>query len=767
MALEAAVNPTPATSKVRDRLQVLGVVALLVGLSVCAYWGVWDFAFVNFDDGLYVADTPQVKGGLTAGNFSWAWSTLRGANWHPLTWISLQLDASLFGPAPRGFHITNLLLHACNSVLLFLLCRHFWNSIWPGLLVASLFAVHPQHVESVAWISERKDVLSTLFGMLALVSYCRYASRPSAGWYLAVTIAFLMSLLAKPMLVTLPCLMLVFDWWPLRRRAPATGAQSPSESLAWKMFEKVPWFAMSVALCVVTIVGQRAGGALRSVSDFGLVYRVSNAIAGYLFYLGKTIWPTDLIVFYPPPTSYPPVDTIVRAAILLAITALVVVLRRSRPHLLFGWLWFLGTLVPVIGLIQIGQQAYADRYNYFPVVGLLIMFAGEAFEMSRRHAVARVAVGTLACAAAAVCFGLTQRQCVVWRDSKSLWERTLEVSPTNFCAHRFMADLLVDEGRLDEAVEHSQAAAAAWPVRNLYVHLAQTLTQAERYDDAIQAYEHAVQREPADADSHYMLGTLLLKRGHPSEAATHFEESLAWSGGWGDGYNGLGHAQAQAGEHEPALKSFAAAVDAEPRNAVFHNDLAVQLARMGDTTGSLAEIAQALEIDHHYAEAFNNRGNVLASLERWPDAALAYGEAVGEAGQVAEYRVNLAMALAERGEVERARRQYGAAAALEPDWQVRAREKAWQLATATAAAQRDGATALRLARQVRHADEPPSPAALDAIGAAYAELGRFDDAVRAAEQAIEYANRDGAAQLAAEIEQRLELYRQGKPFRSE
>lgn len=757
------------TSTVQAGLPMIVVTAAVAGLTVFAYWGVWNFQFVNFDDGTYVFDNPHVTGGLTGENFRWSWTSFRGSNWHPLTWISLQLDATLFRPTAAGFHATNLFLHVCNSGLVLLLCRRFWSSLWPGILVAALFAVHPQHVESVAWISERKDVLSTFFGLVALLLYCRFADRPTICRHLAVTTAYVLSLLTKPMLVTLPFLLLVFDWWPLRRlrTAEQSGLQAPTRSLRGLVLEKLPWFVLSLASCVVTVLAQRSGGALRDLGDLGTAYRLANAVAGYAFYVLKAFWPTGLIVFYPPPDAYPLAGTVVGATWLLGLTGVLLAFAKRRPYLLFGWLWFVGTLVPVIGLIQVGAQAYADRYSYFPLIGLLVMVAGTLLEVARRGPAGRAIAVALGCAAIAVCTALTREQQEYWQDGKCLWEHALAVTPDNYCAHRHIADLLAEEDCIPEAIEHARAAAQLWPYQVSYVQLAAFLVRAERYDEAIEQYRNAVRSDPADVDSQLMLGNLLLQRYRPEEAIESFEEALARESGWADAYNGLATAHALAGHHDRALRNFKAAVAAEPRNPLYHNNLAQELARTGDSQAALSEFAEALRIDPHYAEALNNRGNVLASLARWPEATLSYRDAIEQDAGVARYRFNLAMALEERGELEGARRQYEAALAIDPDWPRHATEKAWALATAAEAAQRDGPTAVRLARQACQAKQAPLPAALDALAAAYADTGQFADAVQAAGQALERARAEGDAELAAAIERRIEMYRENKPFRTD
>ncbi|HWB12503.1 MAG TPA: tetratricopeptide repeat protein [Pirellulales bacterium] len=758
------LNALPASF--RGTALFVFVLALLAALTAFAYSGVWHFSFINFDDGLYVFNNPQVKCGVTRTSFLWAWSNLWAGAWHPLTWNSLQLDATIFGPFPGGFHAVNLLLHISNSFLLVWLCRRFWSSVWPGALVAALFAVHPQHVESVAWVSERKDLLSTLFGFVALLAYGRYANQPSVTRYLLVTFAYLLSLLAKPMLVTLPCLMLVFDWWPMRRWAAAEqGSEAPKPcSIGRLISEKVPWLFMSAAISTVTLFAQGTGGAVANLDELTPINRLCNAEAGYCFYIEKAFWPAKLSPFYPLPPKQPVAAVLLGSSLLLIATAVIVAVRRRLPEALFGWLWFLGTLVPVIGLIQVGGQAYADRYSYFPLIGLLILFAAFVRALWLTGWGGRTASLLLGLGAVVVCTGLTRGQREYWCDSESLWRHAISVDAENYVAHRQMADLLAEQGRLAEAITHSEEQAAHWPYQISFVHLADLLVRAGRYDEAIEQYENAVRDRPSSPNSHLLLAKLLLERGRPDEAAREFEEALAWRNGWADAYSGLATAQDRMGDREQALQSWAAAVAAEPTNANYHNQLGELRARVGDTDGALKEFETASQIDPGNAEAWNNRGNVLAALEHWPEAALAYREALERDPDNPHYRFHLALALHQRGEIDSSRRQYKIALAREPDWPRQAAEAAWKLATAAEVRDRDGQAALRLARQACEATEPCPPAALDALAAACAELGRFEDAQAAAERALERARSIGDHLLAGEIEGRLGLYRRHESF---
>ena len=385
--------------------------------------------FVNLDDSTYVVQNKSVKAGLSAGGVAWAFTTFDSANWHPLTWLSLQLDATLWRrpdgePAPAGFHLTNVLLHAANAGLLFLALRGLTGCYWRSVAVALFFAVHPLRVESVAWVAERKDVLSAFFGLLALWAYAGYVRGLSTRRYLAVVIPFVLSLLAKPMLVTLPCLLLVLDWWPLAR------ARSTS---AWVRLaiEKLPLFVLAALSSVVTVQAQAEGGAIRTLECFTPVVRAENAVVSYAVYLGKTAWPVGLSVFYPHPVygydgPVGPSSTEVAGglALLVAISVAAIIFRKRAPYLLAGWLWYVGTLVPVIGLVQVGGQAYADRYTYIPQIGVLLALCWGAADLARAWPRTLISATAVAAAVLAV---LSVGQLRVWQNSYSLWEHAYHV----------------------------------------------------------------------------------------------------------------------------------------------------------------------------------------------------------------------------------------------------------------------------------------------------------------------------------------------------
>ncbi|MGL6096206.1 MAG: tetratricopeptide repeat protein, partial [Fimbriiglobus sp.] len=394
--------------------------AIAAGLFVAAavlYWPAVGFQFVNFDDPGYVTGNPRVLGGLSPAGVAWAFSATAESNWHPLTWLSLQLDATLFGPGPAGFHRTNVLFHAANAALLYVVLRRLTGAVGRSAAVALLFAVHPLHVESVAWVSERKDVLSVFFGLLGMWAYARYAEDPSGRRMAGVAGLLALSLMAKPMLVTFPFVLLLLDFWPLGRLRGRPDA--------WpRVREKWPLFVLIAASAVVTLQVQAAGGAVRQLAAVSLADRLAGAAAGYAFYLQKSVVPSDLNILYQRPFGSRPMSEVAGSvAVLLAATAVGIWVRHQSRCVLVGWLWYLGTLVPVIGLVTVGDQAYADRYAYFPQIGLLIAVVWGCEELRRRFRVPPRAAGIGVLIVSAVFVGSTRHQLTYWADSRTLWER--------------------------------------------------------------------------------------------------------------------------------------------------------------------------------------------------------------------------------------------------------------------------------------------------------------------------------------------------------
>ena len=429
-------QPTLRMSQPKQKLwRIRFAVSLLLFLPTAAlYWEACGNAFVSFDDGEYVYENPMVLNGLRGDGVKWALTTNHAGNWHPLTWASLQLDAQLFGPAAAGFHRTNVLLHALNAALVFLALEAMSGAVWQSALVAAIFAVHPLRVESVAWVAERKDVLSAFLFLLTLLAYVRYAAAPSIGRYSLVAIVFALALMAKPMLVTLPCVLLLLDYWPLRRLGAEHEMRGKAVARSRVILEKIPLLTLSAAVAGLTLFAQ-TGGKIDCSFWFPLRYRAENALVSYADYLGQTFWPVDLAAFYPHPYGGLSILRIAGAAALLAaVTGLAAHQAKRRPYLLVGWLWFLGMLVPVIGLIQVGRQARADRYTYLPHLGLFLAVVWAASEFAFWWRWGRTVGFAAAVAALIACGVLTIGQIQLWHDEQTLWEHAWTATQGNYFA---------------------------------------------------------------------------------------------------------------------------------------------------------------------------------------------------------------------------------------------------------------------------------------------------------------------------------------------
>ncbi len=489
----------------------------LAAVTLAVYWQATAFDFVNYDDHRYVTQNQRVLDGLSLDNIRWAFCAFEFSNWHPLTWLSLMLDADLHGDRAGGYHLTNVIVHAANVALLMLLLTSMTAAPWRSALVAALFALHPLHVESVAWISERKDVLSTFFGLLAMMAYVRYVrgaspippqSRRLTAYFLIIAL-FALSLMCKPMFVTLPALLLVLDSWPLQRARKASD---------WPrlVVEKLPLLAMSIVSSIVTMLAQRSGGAVRDFHQVPLVQRAANAVIAYGEYLWQTVWPADLAVFYPYPATIEASRLSLAGGVLIVITiGCIIAGRGSHRAPLAGWLWYLGMLAPVIGLVQVGAQAHADRYTYVPLIGVFIMFAWSLPAPPRFARWSVIAATTALLALTAVCWV----QIGYWRDSATLASRALAVTDNNATAHVLLANALADENQFDAAIAHLEEATHIDPISPQAWHnLGFAYAQAGRIDDAITAYQQAIARRPDFAENYFNLGLLLQQQNRTTEA---------------------------------------------------------------------------------------------------------------------------------------------------------------------------------------------------------------------------------------------------------
>jgi protein O-mannosyl-transferase len=489
--------------------------------------------FLRYDDDRYVVENPHVRSGLHWSTVTWAFTTFEQANWHPLTWLSHALDVQLFGLNPAAHHFINLLLHGASVVLLFLLLQWLTRYPWRSLAVAALFAAHPMNVESVAWIAERKNVLCMFFFLLTLVAYGNYARKPSVGRYLAVVVGFEMALMSKPMATTLPFVLLLLDYWPLRRFgsrefADMTGSLvTKKRSITWLVIEKLPLFAMSAASAVITIKAQRAGGAV--TIKYPVMAHLQNAIVSYVLYIGKAIWPARLAALYPYPTGGWPARVVALSAIFLIIVTAFVLRYREHRYLPWGWFWFLGTMVPMIGLVQVGNQAKADRYAYLPFIGLFVMAVWGIAELANRFSIQKYAVSGALVIVIAFCV-VTYRQLAYWHDDFSLWSHTLAVTDRNFVAEDNFGNALIEAGKYDEGIAHFRRAAEIEPGDpvsevNLGIYAQQhgDLQQAAaRYQYALQLASDPQVRAAAYAN----LGGIYFAFHNYQQAQENFESAL-------------------------------------------------------------------------------------------------------------------------------------------------------------------------------------------------------------------------------------------------
>lgn len=484
----------------------------LIVIVFALYSPVANHAFLNYDDNIYVTGNRHVAAGMTGKGISWAFTAVEAGNWHPLTWLSHMLDVELYGMEPRGHHLTSVAIHALATLSLFLLMLRLSGLLWHSSCVAILFAIHPLHVESVAWVAERKDVLSAFFWFLTLLLYAEYTSRQKRAYYLLALASFVLGLMAKPMLVTLPLVMLLLDYWPLNRCQLMESAAGPAPLLAGSrrlkllLRDKIPFFACAVAATIMTIFAQHADGAIKSLDAIPLPFRVQNALVAYVTYIGNTVWPDDLAILYPIPPSYTFWQVSGSLLVLLLITAATVHGRHRFPCFLAGWLWFLITLLPVIGIIQVGVQAMADRYTYIPSVGLFIMavWGGPLLVNRWKHrlAVLTLLAGTVMCVNAA----LTWQQLRYWRDNFSLYERTLAVTADNYVIHNNLGSAYAANWHLEAAIREFRAALRIRPhYSDAHYNLAMALAMKGETETAIREFREALRINPGFSKAAYHL----------------------------------------------------------------------------------------------------------------------------------------------------------------------------------------------------------------------------------------------------------------------
>jgi protein O-mannosyl-transferase len=589
------------------RLDLL-ICLFLAMITLTVFWQVKYHEFISLDDYTYVIENRHIQSGLTPQNIYWSFTTMYATNWHPLTWLSHMMDVQIFGIKPGSHHLTNVFFHMVNALMLFLVLRRMTKGLWQSAFVAALFALHPLHVESVAWVAERKDVLSTSFWMMTLWGYVWYVERPGITRYLLTSFFFVLGLMSKPMLVTLPFTLLLLDYWPLKR------FQLGLISAKRLVLEKIPLFLFSAASCVITYYAQQSGGAVVPFSHHHLNARIANALVSYSCYIGKMIWPFHLSAIYPYQQVLPWWLVAGSCLLLLSVSWLAIRALGRHPYLAVGWLWYMGTLVPVIGLIQVGGQAMADRYTYIPLIGLFIMIAwGVPWLMERWHK--KKLVLTVMGATVLLFFtALTLIQLRYWKNSITLFEHAQAVTGSSFMVHNNLGFALLQLGRTDEAINNFSEALKKKPMSELvHNNLGLALAKQGKINEAISHYFEALRIKPDYELAHNNLGLALVTLGRTEEAVSHFYEALRIKPDYADAHNNLGTTLAKLGKTDEALNHFYEALRIKPDNAVAHSNLGSILAARGNTVEAISHYSEALIISPDYEEALNNLAWIYAT----------------------------------------------------------------------------------------------------------------------------------------------------------
>jgi tetratricopeptide (TPR) repeat protein len=680
-----APAPGPETPLARVLKHPALISLALVLATFGVYWPLLKCDFVGYDDTVYVTQNWHVLRGLSWDQVDWAFSSTSEGFWHPLTWLSHMLDVQLYGVQAWGHHLSSLLLHMANTVLLFLGLRRLTGAVWRSALVAALFALHPLHVEAVAFVAERKEVLSAFFGLLMLWTYAVYVEKskgqsPQAKNYYVLTLAlFACALMSKPMVVTLPLVLLLLDYWPLGRLAGSRGqgAGSPSQApgrrtqtLGQLFLEKVPFLGLSLVVGLITIYTEMKLGAVSVRSHIPLLMRLGNAVVSLLHYLEQTVWPVRLAVYYPFPRSIRLDELALAAGVLVVISGLVWWARRRKPYLAVGWLWFLVMLSLVSGVaFQVGAFARADRFTYLPLIGVFIMVVWALAGWFARSPKGRAVGGILSVAVLAALGVQTNRQLPYWHDPGTIFEHALAVTKDNFTAYNNLGYyLLTDKRQPDEAIADFKEAlridaknAGAWN------NLGFAYANKDQVNDAYACYQKALQYAPDDPDAHSNLGNILSDAGRLDEAVYHYRLALKARPDFADAHNNLGIALAGQGKLDEAMDQFRMAIYIQPANAGAHNSLGNIFTLRQQYADALPEYQTALQLNPNYAEAHNNLGFALAGLGRDGEAMDQYHQALRLNPNYPPAHYNLGCALLRQNQRDEAVAQFKETLRLDPD----------------------------------------------------------------------------------------------------
>ena len=670
---------------------------LLICVGLCWLVG-WTFfpslrdGFTSYDDDAYVTANAHVRYGLSWDSVKWAFQSCWTGNWHPLTWLSHMLDCQVFGLQPWGHHLTSVLLHVANTFLVFLALRQLTRAPWRSLGVAALFGLHPLRVESVTWIAERKDVLSTAFWMLTLWAYARYVqgipgaprretrtgnvpvrteseppSRHRSLYYSLALLFFVLGLMSKSMLVTVPFLLLVLDYWPLCRLDFSTLRSRPA-MLVKLLLEKAPFFLLAGAASIAALVSQSAAGAFTPLNILPVTARMENALVSYCRYLGKLFYPLNLSVFYLHPRQWPAGTVLLAGLLLLGISIFVVALRRRHRYLLAGWLWFLGTLVPVIGLVQIGSQSMSDRYTYVPLMGMFIILVWGAHELTNGWRHQAVFLSAAAAGLALPCILLTRQQIGYWVDSETLFRHAIAIKDNNPIAHTNLGHALLDEERVDEAMTNFETALEMPPGdSDAYNGLGLALARKGQTDDAIACFQKALEARPGFFNAHYNLATELFERRQLDAAIVEFQKALEILPGHAKAHNNLGGAFLQKGQLDQAIVQYQLALQNDPGFVTAHNNLGAALSEKGRLDEAIAQYRMVLESQPDFVEAHYNLGVALFRKGRLDEAIVHFQKTLEIQPSNAEAHCNLGNLLLLKGRTNEAVAHLQRALEIRPD----------------------------------------------------------------------------------------------------
>jgi tetratricopeptide (TPR) repeat protein len=801
-----------------------GLICLTLGLITLAVFAPsLTHDFLAFDDQVYVTENPHVQAGLTWPGVTWAFRSYTASNWHPVTWLSHMLDCQLYGLKPAGHHLTNVLLHTANTLLLFLLLSRMTGAIWRSACVAALFAWHPLHVESVAWIAERKDVLSAFFFMLTLLAYTRYTKGrgpqstvrspqsvvhpPSSIFYVLSLLCFALGLMSKPMVVTLPFVLLLLDYWPLGRWQPSTvhspqstvrrggGFHLSSFILHPLLLEKLPFFALSALSCLLTIRAQQGSYSVVSVAGLPLSRRIPHVLVAYVHYLGAMVVPRHLAAHYPYPAATP-AAAVAGAGIVLALLSLLAVrLAARRPYLVVGWLWYLGTLAPVIGLVQVGDQAWADRYTYLPLIGLFVALVWGVAELAGRgrDAVERLSQtpnpagraslrarieikaredtrpaiwGALAAAVGLALLAGTSLQLRYWKNTRALFEHAAQVTRHNARAVTVLGSLLANEGKLPEAMALYAEALRYDPDNpETHFHLGQALDQQGKPDEAIAEYSRSLWSRQWRERAHILIGVALARQKKYDEAAAHYGAALKLNPESATAENNLARVLHSQGRLDEAIQHYSAALRLDPRLAQAHNNLGVLLLQKGRLAEGVTELQAAVRLRPGDVESQYNLALALNQAEQWNEAAEIFARLAPGRPNDTRLHCEFGLALAHLGKTREAQSHYAHALIAQPDLPEALDRLAWIAATDPRPEFRNGVEAAHLAERACELTRRQQPEMLLTLAAAYGETGRFADAIRTAEEAQALARTRGRQELAARCRSLLEVLKSGQPWR--